>query len=139
MLLLQRTWIQFLKLTLWVITICNSTSTGSNTLFWDSWTPGIHTVHKHANKTLTHIFFLNLKEGRIPGDDNRPFQAITMTVTRSPGLAIPSAGWLSHSFTFLYIQGLFLIEGRFLDSAYKQLQIFVFGFPLWDIYNSLRK
>lgn len=70
MLLLQRTWIRFPKLTWWFITISNSSSTGSNSLSWDSWTPGMHTLHIHANKTLIHTF-LNLRNGRIPDNSSR--------------------------------------------------------------------
>ena len=41
--LLQRTWVQFLALTRWLTTVCNSSSRGSKALFWLSGTTGPHT------------------------------------------------------------------------------------------------
>lgn len=49
----QRTQVQLLEPTWWLITISNSRVRGSDA-FWPLWAPGMHMVHRHTCKQNTH-------------------------------------------------------------------------------------
>jgi len=78
LLLFQRTWIQFPAPTWWCITTCNSSSMGSDALFWPLQAPNTCTVHgcnmqekRHiyeiikALKTAICLFYEERKEGTV--------------------------------------------------------------------------
>lgn len=68
---LGKTRVWFPTPTRWLTTICNSTSRGSDTVFWPSWASGMHGVHTHACTQAKHSYWLNKINMSLKGEVRR--------------------------------------------------------------------